>query len=73
MRWTYSAICPQQTRASEEATALWLAHERADAMERQQTTSPPKACFSSGIARCPWPIELRSGEKPRLVWLFDDY
>lgn len=32
-----------------------------------------KARFASGIARCPWPIELHSGEKPRLVWLFDDY
>jgi hypothetical protein len=26
-----------------------------------------------GIARSPWPIELHSGEKPRLSWLFQDY
>jgi glycine/D-amino acid oxidase-like deaminating enzyme len=32
-----------------------------------------KARFASGIARCPWPIELHSGEKPQLVWLYDDY
>jgi FAD dependent oxidoreductase len=32
-----------------------------------------KARFESGVARSPWPIELHSGEKPRLVWLFDDY
>jgi hypothetical protein len=29
--------------------------------------------FSDGIARSPWPIELHTGEKPRLSWLFDDY
>lgn len=29
--------------------------------------------FGTGIARSPWPIELHSGEKPRLVWLLDDY
>ena len=28
---------------------------------------------SDGIARCPWPIELHSGEKPKLNWLFRDY
>jgi succinate dehydrogenase/fumarate reductase flavoprotein subunit len=32
-----------------------------------------KAKFRTGIARCPWPIELHSGEKPRLVWLLNDY
>jgi hypothetical protein len=32
-----------------------------------------KARFRSGVARCPWPIELHSGEKPKLVWLLDDY
>lgn len=26
-----------------------------------------------GIARSPWPIELHSGEKPRLSWLYEDY
>ena len=25
------------------------------------------------IARSPWPIELHSGEKPRLSWLYDDF
>lgn len=25
------------------------------------------------IARSPWPIELHSGEKPRLTWLHEDY
>jgi len=32
-----------------------------------------KARFDGGIARSPWPVELHSGEKPRLVWIFDDY
>ena len=26
-----------------------------------------------GIAKCPWPIELHSGEKPTVEWLLDDY
>jgi FAD dependent oxidoreductase len=29
--------------------------------------------FSDGIARSPWPIELHSGEKPKLEWIFDDF
>ena len=29
--------------------------------------------FQDGIARSPWPIELHSGEKPRLMWLLNDY
>lgn len=29
--------------------------------------------FRTGIARSPWPIELHSGEKPRLAWLINDY
>jgi len=29
--------------------------------------------FGTGIARSPWPIELHSGEKPRLVWTLDDF
>lgn len=29
--------------------------------------------FATGIARSPWPIELHSGDKPRLVWLIDDF
>jgi len=28
---------------------------------------------SDGIARSAWPIEFHSGEKPKLVWLMDDY
>ncbi len=31
------------------------------------------AKFRNGIARSPWPIELHSGDKPRLVWLTNDY
>lgn len=26
-----------------------------------------------GIVRSPWPIELHAGEKPKLVWVLDDY
>ena len=26
-----------------------------------------------GICKCPWPIELHSGEKPYLFWLINDY
>ncbi len=26
-----------------------------------------------GIVRCPWPIELHAGDKPKLEWLLDDY
>lgn len=26
-----------------------------------------------GIVKCPWPIELHSGEKPKVEWLLDDY
>ena len=29
--------------------------------------------FADGIARSPWPIELHTGEKPKVEWLFDDY
>ena len=29
--------------------------------------------FGAGIARSPWPIELHSGERPRVEWLLDDY
>lgn len=28
--------------------------------------------FRDGIARSPWPIELHSGDKPRVEWLLDD-
>lgn len=28
---------------------------------------------SDGICRTPWPIELHSGNKPKLHWLLDDY
>lgn len=30
------------------------------------------AKFADGIARSPWPIELHTGEKPRVEWLLDD-
>lgn len=29
--------------------------------------------FADGIARSPWPIELHSGEKPRVHWLLNDF
>lgn len=29
--------------------------------------------FSDGIARSPWPIELHSGDKPKVTWLMDDF
>ena len=32
-----------------------------------------KSRYRTGIARSPWPVEMHSGEKPRLVWLFDDH
>jgi hypothetical protein len=28
--------------------------------------------FPDGIARSPWPIELHSGQKPKVEWLLDD-
>ena len=28
---------------------------------------------ADGVVRSPWPIELHSGEKPKLEWLDDDY
>lgn len=28
---------------------------------------------ADGIARSPWPIELHSGEKPKLEWVLDDF
>jgi len=32
-----------------------------------------KTKSAAGIARSRWPIEMHSGEKPRLVWLFNDF
>jgi hypothetical protein len=29
--------------------------------------------FADGIARSPWPIELHSGDRPRVSWLLNDY
>lgn len=29
--------------------------------------------FSDGVVRCPWPIELHEGSRPRVEWLLDDY
>ena len=29
--------------------------------------------YSSGVVRCPWPIELHVGDKPRVEWLLDDF
>jgi len=31
------------------------------------------AKFADGVARSAWPIELHSGAKPRVEWLFNDY
>ena len=28
---------------------------------------------ADGVVRCPWPIELHSGQKPKVEWLLDDY
>lgn len=28
---------------------------------------------ADGIAKCPWPIELHSGEQPKVEWILDDY
>ena len=36
-------------------------------------TSSPGAKFADGIARSPWPIELHSGQKPKVEWLLRDY
>ena len=30
------------------------------------------AKFADGIARSPWPIELHSGERPKVEWLLND-
>jgi hypothetical protein len=40
-------------------------------LSNEQVTVGAK--FATGVARSPWPIELHSGEKPRLVWLLNDY
>ena len=37
----------------------------ADVVERRK---PP-----DGVVRCPWPIELHVGDRPRVEWLLDDY
>ena len=29
--------------------------------------------FADGMARSPWPIELHSGQKPKVEWLLRDY
>ena len=36
-----------------------------DVVERRK---PP-----DGVVRCPWPIELHAGDRPRVEWLLDDY
>lgn len=32
-----------------------------------------KRKFKDGVVRSPWPIELHSGEKPKVEWLLDDF
>ena len=39
--------------------------ENADVVERRK--------HRDGVVRCPWPIELHSGAKPRVEWLLDDF
>jgi hypothetical protein len=40
-------------------------------LANDDVTSARKA--ADAVARSPWPIELHSGSKPRLVWIYDDY
>ena len=37
----------------------------ADVVERRKSPD--------GVVRCPWPIELHAGDRPRVEWLLDDY
>lgn len=39
--------------------------DNADVVERRKHTD--------GVVRCPWPIELHAGDKPRVEWLLDDF
>lgn len=45
--------------------------EGVSVLSNTDVTSAAKT--KTGIARSAWPIELHSGEKPKLVWLLDDY
>lgn len=51
----------RQTRSIAGMTRL----TNADVMARRKR--------ADGVARSPWPIELHTGEKPRLEWLHDDF
>ncbi len=42
-----------------------------DLLKNEDVTSARKR--ADGICRSPWPIELHSGEKPKLNWILDDY
>lgn len=43
-------------------------------VERLNNTDVVRGTKSvAGIARSPWPIELHSGEKPKVEWLLNDY
>ena len=50
-------------RQSRQATGVAV-------LKNEEVTAGAK--FATGIARSPWPIEMHSGEKPRLVWLTND-
>ncbi len=39
--------------------------ENTDVVERRK--------HPDGVVRCPWPIELHAGDRPRVEWLLDDY
>jgi glycine/D-amino acid oxidase-like deaminating enzyme len=51
----------RQTRSIIGATRL----RNSDVIDRRKTRD--------GVVRCPWPIELHAGDKPRVEWLLDDY
>jgi hypothetical protein len=51
----------RQTRQIRALTRL----TNADVLEKRK--------HADGIARSAWPIELHSGEKPRVEWLYDDF
>jgi hypothetical protein len=51
---------------------LWLGSQRNDTWPRpDDVVSGAKR--QNSIARSAWPIELHSGQKPRIEWLLDDY
>ena len=45
--------------------------EGVSTLSNKDVTTAAKS--KTGIARSAWPIELHAGEKPKLVWVLDDY